>query len=152
VIVSAARDVTVSFVQSPTSGGGTSTPGSGGGGSASAGGSGSSSTGATPSPTINISNNVIVNVTVTTPVNVQWSPPVVGQPTTASFTAAPATTYSISATSSARAAKTVRGSCSVKSGKAMCTIKIPAKGTWIVAITPKKKGKVGKPAKKTFKL
>ncbi len=108
--------------------------------------------GGSPSPTINIANNVTVNVTVTTPVNVQWSPPVVGQPTTASFTAAPDTTYSISATSSARAAKTVRGSCSVKSGKATCTIKIPAKGTWIVAITPKKKGKVGKPAKKTFKV
>jgi hypothetical protein len=37
-------------------------------------------------------------------------------------------------------------------GKATCTVAIPAKGTWFVAITPKKKGKVGKPAKKTFKL
>ena len=62
------------------------------------------------------------------------------------------TTYSISATTVARAAKTVRGSCTVKAGKAMCTIKIPAKGKWVVAITPKKKGKVGKPAKKTFKV
>jgi hypothetical protein len=140
VIVSAARDVTVSFVQSPTSGGGTSTPGGGG------------ESGAAPSPTINISNNITVNVTVTTPVNVQWSPPVVGRPTTASFTAAPQTTYSISATTSARAAKMVRGSCRVKVGKAMCTIKIPAKGKWVVAITPKKKGKVGKPAKKTFRV
>jgi hypothetical protein len=52
----------------------------------------------------------------------------------------------------ARAAKTVRGSCSVKAGKVMCTIKIPAKGKWVVAITPKKKGKVGKPAKKTFRV
>jgi hypothetical protein len=151
VVVSAARDVTVSFVQSPTSGGGSGSPSGGGGSDAGTGGSGSSS-GAAPSPTINISNNVTVNVTVTTPVNVQWSPPVVGQPTTARFTAAPATTYSISATGSARAGKAVRGSCRVKSGKAMCTIKIPAKGTWVVAITPKKKGKVGKPAKKTFKV
>ncbi len=135
LLMNQARDVTVFFVEAPAS-----TPPSGGGG------------GAAPSPTINILNNVTVNITVTTPVNVQWSPPVVGQPTTASFAAAPQTTYSISATSSARAAKTVRGSCRVKVGKAMCTIKIPAKGKWVVAITPKKKGKVGKPAKKTFKL
>jgi alpha-tubulin suppressor-like RCC1 family protein len=112
----------------------------------------SSAPGGAPGPTINIANNVTVNVTVTTPVNVQWSPPVVGRPTTASFTAAPQTTYSISAMTAARAAKTVRGSCSVKAGKVMCTIKIPAKGKWVVAITPKKKGKVGKPAKKTFRV
>jgi hypothetical protein len=135
LLMNQARDVTVFFVEAPAS-----TPPSGGG------------SGAAPSPTINISNNVTVNVTVTTPVNVQWSPTVVGQPTTASFTAAPATTYSISATTVARAAKTVRGSCTVKASKAMCTIKIPAKGKWVVAITPKKKGKVGKPAKKTVKV
>jgi hypothetical protein len=137
LLMNQARDVAVFFVEAPAS-----TPPSGGG------------SGAAPSPTINISNNVTVNVTVTvtTPVNVQWSPTVIGQPTTASFTAAPATTYSISATTVARAAKTVRGSCTVKAGKAICIIKIPAKGKWVVAITPKKKGKVGKPAKKIVKV
>ncbi len=95
---------------------------------------------------------IINNITIITPITIRWSKPTLTSPLLAAFAAAPQTTYSIKATRTTRASKKVRGSCTVKRGKASCKIKLPSKGKWIVAITPKKKGKTGKPAIKIIKI
>ncbi|MFM8612809.1 MAG: fibronectin type III domain-containing protein [Actinomycetota bacterium] len=95
-----------------------------------------------------------VSVTATTPTSIRWSKPSKGQPTVATFDAAPQTTYSISATltSPARAAKKARGSCTIATGKATCRIRLTTKGRWVVAITPSTGGVTGKPAEKTIRV
>ncbi len=133
VLMDRAREVNAVFVLAPTSGSPDAPPPY------------------TPPPII-INNNVTVNVTVITPINIQWSSPTLTSPLLAAFAAAPQTTYSIKATRTTRASKIVRGSCSVKRGKASCKIKLPSKGKWRVAITPKKKDKTGKPATKIIKI
>ncbi len=95
---------------------------------------------------------ITIDVTVITPIKIQWSKPTLTRPLLAAFAAAPQTTYTISATRTTKASKIIRGSCTVKSGKASCKIKLASKGKWTVAITPKKKGKTGKPATKIFKI
>ena len=91
-----------------------------------------------------------------TPVNVKWK--IQRRPTrlVATFSATTSTTYLITATLT-KASKTLRivttkGSCKIKSGTATCIIKLKTKGTWSVAITPKKRGSLGRPLKKTVKV
>jgi hypothetical protein len=86
------------------------------------------------------------------------------QPITSSFTAAPNTTYTITATSNAarrfetRATQTARGTCKITTNKktkkrtAKCTIRLKKAGTWLVAITPVQNGVAGTPATKTIKI
>ena len=83
---------------------------------------------------------------------------------TGSFTAAPDTTYTITATSNAtrrfqtRTTRTASGTCKVKTNKttkkrtATCTIRLKKAGTWLVKITPTQNGSAGTPATKTIKI
>ena len=83
---------------------------------------------------------------------------------TASFTAAPEVTYTITATSNAtrrlqtRTTRTARGTCKITTNKktqkrtATCTIRLKKAGTWLVKITPTQHGISGTPATKTFKI
>jgi hypothetical protein len=94
--------------------------------------------------------------TTVTPKSVKWTTPNITTALVASFTATTGTTYLITATLT-KAAKTGRiattkGSCKIKSGKTTCAIKLKTRGTWIVTITPKKNGSLGKPVKKTIKI
>ena len=91
-----------------------------------------------------------------TPTSVKWTKPSIKTPLVATFTATTGTTYLITATLT-KAAKTLRiattkGTCKIKNGKATCSIKLKARGTWSVTITPKKNGSLGKPVKKTVKV
>ena len=91
-----------------------------------------------------------------TPTSVKWTKPTTTTPLVATFTATTGTTYLITATLT-KAAKTLRiattkGTCKIKNGKATCSIKLKARGTWSVTITPKKNGSLGKPVKKTVKV
>lgn len=81
------------------------------------------------------------------------------EPLIATFAAAPGTTYTISATPNTtrfavRAAKTVRGKCSVttnqktKKRAATCRIRLKKAGAWRIAITPVRNGVKGTPAVK----
>jgi hypothetical protein len=83
------------------------------------------------------------------PAGVKWTtPPSSKVAYQATFSAAPNTTYAISA---APAAKKKSGTCSAKSGKVTCKIKL-TKGKWIVSITPISNGISGTPVKKTIVL
>ena len=102
----------------------------------------------------------------TTPTHIHWTTGTrtTNQPITSSFTAAPDTTYTITATSNAnrslqtRATRTARGTCTIKTSKkthkrtATCTIRLRHAGTWLVKITPTENGLVGTPATKTIKI
>ena len=105
-----------------------------------------------------------------TPTRIHWttgtgkSAETTNQPITSSFTAAPDTTYTITATRNAtrhletRATRTARGTCTIKTSKkthkrtATCTIRLRHAGTWLVKITPTENGLVGTPATKTIKI
>ena len=101
-----------------------------------------------------------------TPKRIRWAlgTRTTNQPITASFTAAPEVTYTITATSNAtrrfqtRTTRTARGTCKVKTNKktqkrtATCTIRLKKAGTWLIKITPTKNGLTGTPATKTISI
>ena len=99
------------------------------------------------------------------PTGIIWSQGLrsVNQPVTSSFTAAPDTTYTITATRKARSSETranpsARGICKIttnnktKKRTAKCTIRLEKAGTWLVKITPVQNGLAGTPATKTIKV
>jgi hypothetical protein len=97
-------------------------------------------------------------------VNVSWRRPSITTPLVATFSAAPGTTYAITATSNptrhseTRSARTARGTCKVTTTKkpnkrtATCTIRLKKAGTWLIKITPTKDGLAGMPATKTITI
>lgn len=89
----------------------------------------------------------IATVVPKAPAGVRWTtPPSSDGAFQATFSAAPNTTYSISA---APAGRKKRGTCLAKAGKVTCKIKL-AKGKWVVSITPTGNGISGTPVKKTI--
>ncbi|MCX6602002.1 MAG: hypothetical protein NTV52_00200, partial [Acidobacteria bacterium] len=110
--------------------------------------------------------NVTATFTPRTPTKIRWNTGTrtTNQPITGSFTAAPDTTYTITATRNAtrhletRATRTARGTCKVKTNQkthkrtASCTIRLRHAGTWLVKITPTENGLVRTPATKTIKI
>jgi sugar lactone lactonase YvrE len=101
-----------------------------------------------------------------TPTKIRWNTGTrtTNKPITASFTAAPDTTYTITATRNAtrhlqtRATRTARGTCNITTDKktqnrtATCTIRLKQGGAWLVNITPNQSGIAGTPATKTIKI
>jgi hypothetical protein len=101
-----------------------------------------------------------------TPKRIRWAlgTRTTNQLITASFTATPEVTYTITATTNAsqrlqtRTTRTARGTCKVTTNKktqkrtATCTIRLKKAGTWLVNITPTQHGISGTPATKTFKI
>jgi hypothetical protein len=98
------------------------------------------------------------------PTRIRWSTSsttTTAGPFTATFEAAPDTTYTITATRistrTTRAAKTARGTCTISTNKktkkrtASCSIHLKQAGTWRVAITPIYKGVKGTPATTTVR-
>jgi hypothetical protein len=98
------------------------------------------------------------------PTKIRWSTTsttTTAGPFTATFEAAPDTTYTITATRistrTTRAAKTARGTCTIttnqktKKRTTSCSIRLKQAGTWSIAITPIYKGVKGTPATTTVR-
>ncbi|MEI6626891.1 MAG: hypothetical protein WCO40_11155, partial [Thermoleophilia bacterium] len=110
--------------------------------------------------------NVTATFTPRTPTKIRWNTGTrtTNQPITGSFTAAPNTTYTITATRNAtrsfetRATRTARGTCKITTNKktkkrtATCTIRVKQADTWLLKITPIQNGVAGTPATKTLKI
>ena len=109
---------------------------------------------------------VVARVLPAAPTKLHWliGRGTTNQPIVATFTAAPNTTYTITATSNTtrhlqtRATRTARGTCKITTNKktkkrtAKCTIRLRQAGTWLVKITPTQSGISGTPATKTIKI
>ncbi|MEI7794843.1 MAG: GLUG motif-containing protein [Thermoleophilia bacterium] len=96
------------------------------------------------------------------PTGIRWR--LAGTKVTSIFTAAPGTTYAISATPvltmemQAHSAQVQRRKCTIttnaktKTRTAMCTIRVSRAGIWLAKVTPKKDGVTGTPATKRFRV